>query len=193
MLNKNIWEANMKKILTAVFLTALMLCSCGRVPDRDSLMSVLGAPYDAEAAVTDDGRDYRVTISRDAEGTVRLTFTEPSALSGITYATDGGGSRIVYRDLDIPISAPAGDRVSSGAAVWGRLLSADGEYTVRNSAVNGMKTYTASDGETEYVFDRITRLPVSVKNEKTTIIFTNFRTKNDKSSEGGSPDIEGGT
>lgn len=182
----------MKKTIVAALSLALLLCSCAGLPDRGSLRSVLETPYEAEAAVTDEDCAYVTRVDRDASGRLTVTFSEPAALCGVSYTHDTDGSRLVYKDLDIPIVAPAADRISSGVLVWMRLLSPSDEYTVRSSSENGKKIYVMSDGKTEYRFDAQTGYPIMIRNEKTTITFTGFRIKNDKPSEGSRPDIKGG-
>ena len=181
----------MKKLLSAALFALIILCSCAGLPDRGSLVSVLDTPYEAEAAIAEDGSIYRVLFSRDADGTVTVTFREPFALCGISYAFDGSGSRIVYKDLEIPVNVSDGG-ISTGVISWKTLLCADGGYTVRQTTENGRKIYVMSDGETEYRFDAVTGSPMLIKNEKTTITFTEFRNKNDKPSESTGPDITSG-
>lgn len=178
MIKKNIWEAFMKKVfitLFAVLLTAV-LCSCGAVPDRITLSKALRGPYRADIAVSDGDGVYTAVVSYDGD-TTSFEFSEPALLCGISYGFTREKSYMIYNDLTIPFDVKnAQDKISTGVTVWKKLLSADGEYTVRRAG----EQYVMSDGKTEYRFDAATNLPVCIKSGDITITFTDFKVKNDQ-------------
>ena len=174
----------MKKLFIFVFvcLSAVLLCSCGSVPDRLTLAKVLKEPYEAKIAVSDNGDVYAASISYDGN-TLSLSFSEPELLCGISYGFSEDQSRVVYKDLSIPVDLSAmRDRISGGVLVWKDLLEANGEYTVRRAGDGQKKQYIMTDGKAEYRFDADTNTPAYIKSGDITITFTDFRAKNDQTS-----------
>lgn len=164
-----------------IFLLAVsfcvLLCSCG-VPDVKTLSKVLSDPYEAQIAVNDKDNVYTAAVTYDGYS-LSLVFSEPDLLCGITYGFKDGKSYIVYNDLNIPFEpGNKKDGISGGVLIWKKLLSADGEYTVRRAG----EQYIMTDGKTEYRFDKETKIPVFIKSGDITITFTDFRAKNDQTS-----------
>lgn len=185
MLIKNIWGKTMKRIITvfAVILLAF-LCSCGGAPDQASLTRVLRQPYEAVVAVNEGGSVYTAAVSYDGAA-LSFEFSEPELLRGISYGFEDGKSRVTYNDISIPVElADTDGGISGGVLVWKDMLEANGEYTVRRAGDGQRKQYALTDGKTEYRFDADKNTPVFIKCGDITITFTDFKVKNDKTSEG---------
>ena len=173
-------DAYMKKIFISALsvLLSVLLFSCAAVPDTEELSDVFRAPFEAEAVIQNGKDVYAVSVCFDGS-TQQFKFSEPVHLYGVRYVFSDGESSIIYNDLRIPVDlSGAADKSAGGVPSWKKLLEAGGEYTVRRTG----EQYIMTDGETEYSFEKETKIPVCIKSGDITITFISFRVKNDKTS-----------
>ncbi len=170
----------MKKIIIAVLsvLLSVLLFSCAAVPGTEELSGVFRAPFEAEVKIQNKENEYAAAVKFDGNA-LTFDFSEPALLCGVSFIFTDGESKIVYNGLGIPVDVNgAADKLSGGVPNWKKLLEAGGEYTVRRAG----EQYTMTDGETEYRFDKETKIPVYIKSGDVNITFISFRVKNDKTS-----------
>lgn len=183
----------MKKLVPIfLFIFVLPLFSaCAELPEYQALRDVFYKPYTCEIAVKDNDDVYSAAVIYDGDDLV-MTFSEPSILCGTSCGRGAEGGYIVYNDLKIPLDSKTDGRIVRGASIWQKLMTPDGEYSVRSSNENGKKVYIMSDGKAEYVFDADKNAPVYIKSGDITITVGDFKNTNDKPSESAGENIESG-
>lgn len=128
----------MRRWFAVLTICALLLCGCAGEEDvlepaigfRAALLQAGGCSFHAkiEADFGDTVEHFAVDCDYDADGTAKLTLTEPETLAGITASVTERGGRITYDGMSVDFGLLANGNVSPAAAPALTALCWYGEY-----------------------------------------------------------------
>ena len=168
----------MKKTVAAVllFVVTLTLCSCSGSSFYDNAVAIFDSPYRATVRIAEGGEIFEAEVVRSEDGTLEISFLEPSLLCGISYGFDQDDGYIAYGGMSVKLEdGSAKDKVSRGVYVWRKMLEPEKDGITGRKIKDGEKTYAViSDGQTEYKIDAKTGAPLLATYGETVISFTEF-------------------
>lgn len=77
----------------------MIVSGCSKKIDSVALNNI----YTANAAVTMNGTEYSLSMSRLGNGVWDFTYTSPASLEGMSVATEDGKTKITYKGLETEI------------------------------------------------------------------------------------------
>ncbi len=170
------WGTKMRKILIALLLVCIItLSSCSSGVDAAEYLSLLDGKYSVNATITEDGTEYTVRMSREADGEFKVVFAQPDVLWGMGYGFDGEDSYLIYNDMSIALQDSI---LETGAATgiyrWRKLMSTDGEFGAKRVSVDGVQCIMLEDGERKIYFTENDKKLYKLEGGNTNIVFAEF-------------------
>lgn len=160
-----------------IVILAVLLVGCSRKTAADPI----GEGFSCSVKAVYRDMQVRGTLTREAVGTLTMSFTAPETLDGLTARWDGGdvtltmhGMSFAMDPASVPESALGEEIIAAFDAALrgeGERTQKDGKLTVRDSGANGEYTL---------VFDAETGRPLSlsVPSLPLTAEFSDFKSIN---------------
>ena len=176
----------MKRSICLILALIIPFCfiSCSSLPSAADYIGVLYRPYRASITVSEQGRQYSLSVALDDAGEKTFGFTEPVLLTGISYVFSDSACSMIYGDSTLPVSLSGGDTLSKGVCLWRELLTPTGDFSVSRTGKGEESKIIVTSKDAEYLFSEADLTPLSIITDSTEIIFTEFENEDLQEGEG---------
>ena len=145
----------MKKVLSLLLLTVLLLTGCSDTPKemnralslRTKLLQASSCSFDAE--ITADYGDklytFGMACTADDKGDVTFRVTAPDSISGLTGQISREGGALTFDDTALQFNLLADDQLSPVSAPWVLMKTLRGGYITGAGLEDGLLRLSIND------------------------------------------------